>query len=158
MNSNGGSVIDLGGYDWRQNRPKNPNKWTIKLGNTSFDFQKQPLILVVLLGAFILLAYFKFSGSTLKNEPTLVNFQEFGRASKDSYNNTYPLTQPIITPYGMKYQIAVIADLDTDSKVKDKNLWQSYLKLGSLTWDDSSEAITIDWDKSDPEELTSTLG
>ena len=42
--------------------------------------------------------------------------------------------------------------------MKDKNLWKSYLKLGSLTWDDSSEAITIDWDKSDPEELTSTLG
>ena len=116
MNSNGGSVVDLGSYDWRQNRPKTPNKWTIKLGNTSLDFQKQPLILIVLLCAFILLAYFKFSGSTLKNEPTLVNFQEFGRGSKDSYNNTYPLTQPIITPYGMKYQIAVIADLDTDSK------------------------------------------
>ena len=157
MSSNGGSVVDLGGYDWRQNRPKTPNKWTIKLGNTSFDFQKQPLILIVLLCAFILLTYFKFSGSTLKSDPVLVNFQEL-RNSKVHYNNTYPLTQPTITPYGMKYQIAVIADLDTDSKVKDKNLWQSYLKLGSLTWDDSSEAITIDWDKSDPEELTSTLG
>ena len=157
MNSNGGSVVDLGSYDWRQNRPKTPNKWTIKLGNTSFDFQKQPLILIVLLCAFILLTYFKFSGSTLKSDPVLVNFQEF-RNSKVIYNNTYPLTQPTITPYGMKYQIAVIADLDTDSKVKDKNLWQSYLKLGSLTWDDSSEAITIDWDKSGPEELTSSLG
>ena len=157
MNSNGGSVVDLGSYDWRQNRPKTPNKWTIKLGNTSFDFQKQPLILIVLLCAFILLTYFKFSGSTLKSDPVLVNFQEFSK-SKVHYNNTYPLTQPTITPYGMKYQIAVIADLDTDSKVKDKNLWQSYLKLGSLTWDDSSEAITIDWDKSGPEELTSSLG
>ena len=112
MNSNGGSVVDLGGYDWRQNRPKTPNKWTIKLGNTSFDFQKQPLILIVLLCAFILLTYFKFSGSTLKSDPVLVNFQEF-RNSKVIYNNTYPLTQPTITPYGMKYQIAVIADLDT---------------------------------------------
>ena len=58
----------------------------------------------------------------------------------------------------MKYRIAVISDLDTDSKVNDKkNLWQSYLKLGYLTWDDQSEAVTIDWDKSDPEVLTSSL-
>ena len=118
MNSNGGSVVDLGGYDWRQNRPKTPNKWTIKLGNTSFDFQKQPLILIVLLCAFILLTYFKFSGSTLKSDPVLVNFQEF-RNSKVIYNNTYPLTQPTITPYGMKYQIAVIADLDTGKSLSE---------------------------------------
>ena len=152
MNSNGAAVLDLGGYDWR---PKTPTKWTIRLGNTSFDFQKQPLILIVLLCAFILLTYFKFSGSTLKSPP-IVNYNI--RSSKLGYNNTYPLTQPIITPSGMKYQIAVIADLDTNSKVKDKNLWQSYLKLGSLTWDDASEAISIDWDKTGPEELTSSLG
>ena len=118
MNSNGGSVVDLGSYDWRQNRPKTPNKWTIKLGNTSFDFQKQPLILIVLLCAFILLTYFKFSGSTLKSDPVLVNFQEL-RNSKVHYNNTYPLTQPTITPYGMKYQIAVIADLDTGKSLSE---------------------------------------
>ena len=125
MNSNGGSVVDLGSYDWRQNRPKTPNKWTIKLGNTSFDFQKQPLILIVLLCAFILLTYFKFSGSTLKSDPVLVNFQEF-RNSKVIYNNTYPLTQPTITPYGMKYQIAVIADLDTGKFLSEALLFAEY--------------------------------
>ena len=125
MNSNGGSVVDLGSYDWRQNRPKTPNKWTIKLGNTSFDFQKQPLILIVLLCAFILLTYFKFSGSTLKSDPVLVNFQEFSK-SKVHYNNTYPLTQPTITPYGMKYQIAVIADLDTGKSLSEALLFAEH--------------------------------
>ena len=125
MNLNGGSVVDLGSYDWRQNRPKTPNKWTIKLGNTSFDFQKQPLILIVLLCAFILLTYFKFSGSTLKSDPVLVNFQEFSK-SKVHYNNTYPLTQPTITPYGMKYQIAVIADLDTGKSLSEALLFAEH--------------------------------
>ena len=152
-NSNSAAaILDMGSYEWR---PKTPTKWTIRLGNTSLDFQKSPLILMVLLGAFLLLIYFKFSGSALKS-PQTVNLPNI--QTKPGYNNTYPLTQPIITPTGMKYRIAVIADLDTDSKVKDKNLWQSYLKLGTLTWDDSSEAITIDWDKSGPEELTSSLG
>ena len=74
-----------------------------------------------------------------------------------NYNSTYPLTQPIITPLGLKYRIAVIADLDTDSKVNNKsNQWESVLKFGDLTWDEKSEALTIEWDP-EPLELKSCL-
>ena len=69
MASNGAAVLDLGGYDWR---PKTPNKWTVRVGNTSFDFPKQPLILFVLFSALLLLTYFKFSGSTMKTDPPIL--------------------------------------------------------------------------------------
>merc|ERR1711970_580847 len=111
MASNSSAVYDLGGPNWR---PKTPNNWTFKIGNTTFDFRKQPLILIVLISALFLLTYFKFSGSNMKTEPPI-----YARIidKKPGYNKTYPLTQPVITPTGMKYRIAVIADLDTDSKV-----------------------------------------
>ena len=64
---------------------------------------------------------------------------------------------PTSTPLGLKYRIAVISDNDDDSKIETEDYqWASFLKLGDLTWDDKSEAITIDWDP-EPNELKSRL-
>lgn len=137
--SRGGAVIDLGAYDWR---PKSPHtKWTCRLGNSTLSFQKQPVLVIVIISAFILLTYFKFSGSSLRS-PSIDN------TSISEYNHSYPLTEPIRTSNGFQYKIAVIADLDTDSKVtSEKNTWRSYLKIGTLTWKAQSKAVTIDWNE-----------
>lgn len=44
--------------------------------------------------------------------------------------STYPLTQPVYSDRGyIKYRIAIVTDLDTDSKhPTEKNTWISYLK------------------------------
>ena len=138
MMPNKSGVIELGAYDWR---PKSPSsKWTFRLGNTTIELQKHPFLLVLFLGSFLFLTYFKISGTSLRS-PDL---------------EIYPLTPPIQTYDGLKYRIAVIADLDTDSKISDKS-WHSYLKLGYLTWNPSKQTVQISWDQTDPEELKSSI-
>ena len=66
------------------------------------------------------------------------------------YNSTYPLSDPFKTDSHIKYRIAVIADLDTDSKSKDKkNIWFSYLKYGYLTISNDLSKVTVRWDAKD---------
>lgn len=58
-----------------------------------------------------------------------------------AYNSTYPLTTPIRTEKGVRYRIAIIADLDTNSKRSDEE-WVSYLKSGNLYYDaDNSKVL-----------------
>jgi hypothetical protein len=50
------------------------------------------------------------------------------------YDDTYPLSKPYLTNDGLTYKIAMISDLDTNSKSHKKdNTWLSYLKTGNLT-------------------------
>ena len=69
------------------------------------------------------------------------------------YNATYPLTKPLRTDSGVKYRIAVISDLDQDSKLKDSsNKWASHMKFGHLTISDNCDHVSIHFD--DKEDVT----
>lgn len=65
------------------------------------------------------------------------------------YNDTYPLTPPHKTPEGLRYQIAIIADLDTDSRSPKDNTWFSFMKKGHLMLFDTGDRVTVEWDKED---------
>ncbi|XP_008046494.1 soluble calcium-activated nucleotidase 1 [Carlito syrichta] len=78
------------------------------------------------------------------------------QAPVDRYNDTYPLSAPQRTPGGIRYRIAVIADLDTESRAQAENTWFSYLKKGYLTLSDSGDKVAVEWDK-DPGVLESHL-
>lgn len=69
------------------------------------------------------------------------------QAPADRYNDTYPLSAPQRTPGGTRYRIAVIADLDTESRAQEENTWFSYLKKGYLTLSDSGDKVAVEWDK-----------
>ncbi|XP_006753505.1 PREDICTED: soluble calcium-activated nucleotidase 1, partial [Myotis davidii] len=60
--------------------------------------------------------------------------------------DTYPLSAPQRTPGGTRYRIAVIADLDTDSKAREENTWFSYLQKGYLTLSHSGDQVAVEWD------------
>ncbi|KAK1330766.1 hypothetical protein QTO34_008704 [Cnephaeus nilssonii] len=62
-------------------------------------------------------------------------------------NRTHPLSAPRRTPGGTRYRIAVIADLDTDSKAREENTWFSYLQKGYLTLSHSGDQVAVEWDK-----------
>lgn len=69
-------------------------------------------------------------------------------ASNIDVDLTYPLTDPIKTPYGTQYRIALVTDLDTDSRsVENKNTWQSHLKYGNFTISDNYSKVVINFDK-----------
>ncbi|KAM7009002.1 soluble calcium-activated nucleotidase 1b [Tautogolabrus adspersus] len=62
------------------------------------------------------------------------------------YNDTYPLSPPQQTSSGIRYRIAVIADLDTASRSSKDQTWISYMKKGYLTVSDSADTLQVEWD------------
>nr|XP_046261697.1 soluble calcium-activated nucleotidase 1b isoform X2 [Scatophagus argus] len=62
------------------------------------------------------------------------------------YNDTYPLSPPQKTEHGIRYRIAVIADLDTASRSSKDQTWVSYMKRGYLTVSDSADRLEVEWD------------
>jgi len=63
------------------------------------------------------------------------------------YNSTYPLS-PVVLLASLEttYRIAIIADLDTNSK-SESNLWISYLRPGRLTVSKDFRSVRVEWDK-----------
>lgn len=57
-----------------------------------------------------------------------------------TFNSTYPFTTPVRTDKGVRYKIAIISDLDTNSKKGDE--WISYLKTGFLYTDIENDKVT----------------
>lgn len=74
--------------------------------------------------------------------------------SHGAYNNTYPLSPPRRTKTGLSYRIAVIADLDTNSKVAEYQ-WSSYVRRGWLTVEDENK-VKLSWD-GEPAKISSYL-
>ncbi|KAK1887101.1 Soluble calcium-activated nucleotidase 1 [Dissostichus eleginoides] len=62
------------------------------------------------------------------------------------YNDTYPLSRPVKTEHGIRYRIAVIADLDTASRSSKDQTWFSYMKRGYLTISNSADRLEVEWD------------
>lgn len=74
------------------------------------------------------------------------------------YNKTYPLSAPVKQFTGVSYSIAIVSDLDTNSKSADQpNTWHSYFKRGKLIWMPTRNLISVSWDDK-AITLSSTLG
>ncbi|KAJ8682482.1 hypothetical protein QAD02_018274 [Eretmocerus hayati] len=73
------------------------------------------------------------------------------------YNRMYPLSQPTNRSTGITFNVAIIADLDSDSKLADKkDEWHSYLLKGRLTYTPSRKVVSVEWDR-EPITLTGSL-
>ncbi|XP_053552262.1 soluble calcium-activated nucleotidase 1 [Bombina bombina] len=108
---------------------------------------------IVLFGSCIslLLLFLCYHRSSSQRTGTLNahNWRNGLAQSGQPYNDTYPLTPPQKTPTGLRYRIAIIADLDTDSRSTKDNTWFSYLKKGYLTLSDSGDHVSVEWDQED---------
>lgn len=98
------------------------------------------------------------NGSFLHKEAIIIN--SFGKnvyklsprqGGETAYNSTYPLSPPQRTEDGVRYRIAVIADLDTASRSSKAQTWFSFMKRGHLTVSDGRDRLRVDWD---PDTLT----
>ncbi|KAL3272442.1 hypothetical protein HHI36_013922 [Cryptolaemus montrouzieri] len=91
--------------DWRKALKKPP---AYRIINRTFGFRNKQQFykMVSYLGIAAILGVFVIY--------SLPNISFFSKSS--NYNNTYPLTAPVIANNVYTYRIGIIADLDTDSK------------------------------------------
>ncbi|XP_068118718.1 soluble calcium-activated nucleotidase 1 [Hyperolius riggenbachi] len=107
------------------------------------------LLFGVVLALLLLLLCFHRSAYRRTALTNAHNWRMMAPLAGELYNDTYPLTPPQRTPEGLRYQIAIIADLDTDSRSTKEQTWFSYMKRGHLTMFDSGDRVTVEWDKED---------
>lgn len=112
---------------------------TYRIGNSTVHFRSHLVFVGSLLAVAVMcLFYFTQTGQARSN---FVPVDHWGGVG---YNGTYPLTPVVRLGQGSRFRIAVVADLDTDSKIQDG--WVSYLQYGYLTVSDSLDRVTISWD------------
>ncbi|XP_003705313.3 soluble calcium-activated nucleotidase 1 isoform X1 [Megachile rotundata] len=129
-------------HDWRQ-ALRAPRVY--RVANSTFRIQSQYLALIFLL---LTVPLFLFGFPLLRGivRPAPSN-QFLTQCRYYKYNKTYPLSAPYKTSKGVTYRIAIVSDLDHNSKSLDKkNMWQSIMKTGSLFWNPSTNLISILWD------------
>lgn len=129
-----------------------------RVGNSTLHVQTRFVMLVSAVGLIALLVLFlvmpasRFGSSNLTSD-LLGHGEDHSHRHRPwytgFYNNTYPLSTPVYSDRGyIKYRIAIVSDLDTDSKhPTEKNTWFSYLKKGHLTVNVESQEVSVEWDK-----------
>jgi len=128
---------------------------TYRVGSTSIRLNTM-LLAKIGIGALLLLTcVVLIIPATSDYEPTNRNTWIFSQHLK--YNTTYPLTEPVKTDSGTRFKIAVISDLDLESKSKtEKNTWISYMKTGYLSLSRDHKKVSVEWD-SDVKTLKSQI-
>lgn len=126
-------------------------------------FQTQFVWLLIALG-FVVLVFFYIKPTSSSSKGSSSSYYENNYLGDTDglsivslqYNHTYPLSAPIISSGIINYKIAVIADMDTSSKMKSsEDEWTSYLKHGFLSYNSRQESVTVNWDGEDSVQLTS---
>nr|CAL26006.1 CG5276 [Drosophila melanogaster]CAR93147.1 CG5276-PA [Drosophila melanogaster] len=141
---------------------------TYRIGNRTVRFNYHFALLIVCAFVLVLLFYFARQGSHsssdgywLRRSYTDARSTDNGGPVVQAYNATYPLTSPMVLRGGViNYRIAMIADLDTSSKVSKgdgSSTWRSYLKKGYLTYTVARSEIQISWDDGAPIVLESAF-
>ncbi|KMZ04251.1 apyrase [Drosophila simulans] len=142
---------------------------TYRIGNRTVRFNYHFALLIVCAFVLVLLFYFARQGSHSSSDGYWLRRSVTDARSLDNggggvvqvYNATYPLTQPMVLRGGViNYRIAMIADLDTSSKVSKgdgSSTWRSYLKKGYLTYTVARSEIQISWDDGAPTVLESAF-
>ncbi|XP_011197155.2 apyrase [Zeugodacus cucurbitae] len=155
--------------DWRSALRTPP---TYRIGNRTlrFNYHFALLVICVIVLCF-LFAYVRTGSQSSSDAAWLKTYSSSTRSSSSVktpnngdgavYNAKYPLTSPLIGHASeITYRIAIVADMDTNSKVIKKDgstVWQSHLKKGYLSYRMSKQEITIKWDVGAPVTLESSF-
>lgn len=142
--------------DWRNALRSQP---TYKIGNRTFTFRLPNHVVLVMAVLLVVLLFFYLihpSGKIGGHAGSTGGDLFAGAKGLYKYNRTYPLTLPLLHGGQPTYRIAIIADMDTNSKSKASgNTWVSYLKMGHLSHNRNSGAVEVTWDSTEPVELAS---
>ncbi|KAK9701213.1 hypothetical protein QE152_g30753 [Popillia japonica] len=128
--------------DWRK-ALRNPPAY--RIANRTLRNQTNFVLWVSITGLTVLVILY-----VLPKKSNLVSSQY----TVEYYNNTYPLTKPIITNGMHTFRIGIITDLDTNSKSPtEPYTWLAYFKKGYLSYSPKKHTIAISWDKTEPVKL-----
>ncbi|EDW59838.1 apyrase [Drosophila virilis] len=138
---------------------------TYRIGNRTVRFNYHFALLVFCVFILALLFLYARQGSRSSSDGYWLRSryasQENAASLATPYNTTYPLTPPLSVQGGViSYRIAMIADLDTSSKIvkgDGSTTWRSYLKKGYLTYLAKKQEIQISWDDGAPTALESSF-
>lgn len=124
---------------------------TYRMGNT-VRIQPQFVLLITLTGIFLLiLFYYNWWASAQGHEAHKWTPQ------MRPYNTTYPLTAPLMMGDIVTFRIGIVADLDTNSKSNTKpHTYNSFLKRGSLSYNQVKGTVKVMWDAQPAQLLMST--
>lgn len=140
--------------EWRK-AIRSPMSYTVS--NSTLRIQTTFVFVIIFCGLFVLFILYLFvSNSPLGRYESYERDNIFIHSHRRSnckslqvYNHSYPLTLPEASRGAIKYRIAVISDLDKDSKSKlYPNQWISYLLKGYLIYYPDDDVIQVNWDKS----------
>lgn len=140
--------------DWRQ-ALRNPHVY--RVGNSTFHIQRQflAILMIVVIVSAVFYAYPTMWGLLASRQP---HYDASPSCHYYKYNRTYPITTPTRTKTGISFRIAIISDLDHDSKSPDAPYtWFSIMKKGTLLWREQNSFISVQWDDKDTV-LKSSLG
>ena len=112
-----------------------------------FRLKWRPIVVAGAALALVLLLYMKLGYTQHSSSRGWRSSRTGVDADADRYNHTYPLSAPERTAQGTRYRIAIIADLDTDSRSEKKLTWFSYMRRGHLLVSPSGDRVTVEWDQ-----------
>merc|ERR1719402_826192 len=119
---------------------------TYRIGSSTVRFQTHMIVIVTIICIAVLFLFY-VTGVGRKNKTNFVmhdSYRDHDHLHEKMYNSTYPLSKPVRTDGGVRYLIAVISDLDQNSKdPRNKNKWVSYLKFGHLTISDAGDRVNV---------------
>ncbi|KAK0161922.1 hypothetical protein PV327_008319 [Microctonus hyperodae] len=145
--------------DWRQ-ALHTPHIYRVVGNRTTSRIPNQFFILFIIAIIFMLFMLFYARLPLMLNNNSLDTSREneiVAQCIGHKYNTVYPITAPIKTASGITFKIAIISDLDLESKSNnEKNTWISIFKKGQLLWLPQSNHISISWSP-DEIHLSSTL-
>uniref|UniRef100_A0A914H0Q2 Apyrase n=1 Tax=Globodera rostochiensis TaxID=31243 RepID=A0A914H0Q2_GLORO len=99
-------------------------------------------LIFLLLAAFVSLQYYlpKAASSCLCPDGEFVGLTAEGRYNDSSFG------KPQTLPDGrVQYELAVVSDLDQDSKVKGQDEWHSFLCRGRLFFHPDGHSVKVEW-------------
>lgn len=142
-----------------QNEPMNPLRISVgslpmlaSMANTTdprFRLKWRPIVAVAFSLTLLLLLLLHLSAGFHSHSYSSHSWRAShgdAQQAESRYNDTYPLSPPERTPQGTRYRIAVIADLDTQSKSEKPMTWLSYMRRGYLLVSQSGDKVAVEWD------------
>jgi len=125
---------------------------TYRIGNSTLHFRAHQVLAYSVIGCSILFLFYIVltGGDTRTSEYGIYNSDD----SAQCPNSTYP-GYKVTSRTGTKYRIAVIADLDTDSKIGDDK-WASFMLSGDLELSTDHSQVKIRWDQLETQLTSST--